>query len=597
MDPYNEKDRQRFFQATQHSWRQLEPFRRMVHSLVEEYTGPAYGYMRYGSDTGSARKREILINLMNQAVDAYTMALAANRPRVLVTTQKEHLRYFARQYQEAVNNLIEEIGLEITLREAVLNAFFCVGIVKLHMANAPEVQIEDDVWMDPGQPFASSISIDNWCHDMAAPRYSQVSYAGDSYRMTMRELQEGPYDQDIVAQLTPTSKNWSLEEERLENISRGLDTDLDEYEPSIDLMDMWIPETGKIFTFAMETKNRFQSQFPPLAEMEWTGSEHGPYRMLSFNDVPENTMPTSPASHVAGLSRLANNLMRKAANQAQRQQDIFTYTPAGAESAKKIKRSGDGDWVEVQDTKEVGQMKQGGVDPGNQAFMVGTIQMFDRMSGNLSAKLGLGPQAETVGQEQLIHGAVSAKEASLQNRTVDFATGIITDLGKMLWDDQVKVIPGRIQVDGAPDYSTDATWYPGRREGEHHDYTTQVDAYSMMYQSPQQRAEALNALLTGVYIPLAEMLTMQGGMIDLQEVAEVHAELYNLPRLKRMIRFAAPPDEGLRDQAAGPNKTTREYVRRNVAGGGTQQGQARSAQQDWLAMAASNANRPQGGTE
>ena len=583
MDPYDETSRGRLAGkngAMRASFSSLEPFRNLVRGLVDEYTGPAYG-------SGRKTQKEILLNLSAQAVDAYTMSLAANRPRVLISSRKRELVYFARHYQEAINNLIEEIGLEYTIRGAVLDAFFCVGIVKIHLADSAPVELEQGLWMDPGQPFASCVSLDNWCHDMTAQRFDQVKFAADSYRIPFSDLSSDVsgdlYDQDVVREVTPTSKHGMADDERLEKITRSEETDGDEFEPMVDLMDVWIPRDQKVYTFAMDATDRFTTQHPPLAVMDWTGPEHGPYRILSFQDVPENIMPISKASHLAGLARLANNLMRKQSRQANRQRDVNIFTSAGADAAKSIKRAGDGEWVKVDDVKEVGVHKIGGVDQTGHAFTLGVIQMFDRMSNNLGAKLGLGPQSDTVGQDKLIHGAVSASEANLQNRTIDFSRGLIKDLGKMLWDDRVKIVPGQIQVEGAPQYSADTTWRPDHREGQFEDYDLDVDVFSMSHQSPQERAQALNQLITGIYIPMGQMLAQQGGTINLQKLTEIYAELMNLPRLREVIQFITP--EPNPESAQGPKKgshTSREYVRKSVSTGGTMQGRAHVQEQAWL---------------
>lgn len=578
MNPQNDLERGLLFRAMKDSYRSLAPFRNLTRNLVEEYTGPGYG-------GGTRTKRENLVGLMSQAVDAYTMSLAANRPRVLASTRKRHLVYFAKHFQEAVNNLIEEIGLEYTIRTAVLDTFFSgLGIVKIYMADSAPVQLEEGTWMDPGQPFAANVSLDNYCFDMSAQRFDQVKYAADSYRISFSNLKKGDfYNQKVVAELVPTSKHDTGDQERLEKISRGDETDHDEFEPMIDVMDVWMPQDGRIDTYAMDATHRFTSQHPPVAQMDWDGSEHGPYRMLSFSPVPENIMPSSPASHLSGLARLTNSLMRQQARQARRQKDIYTYTPAGSGSAKKMQRTPDGHWVEVQDGTEVSVIKMGGVDQSNHAFMLGTIQMFDRMAGNLSAKLGLGPQSDTVGQEKLIHGAVSSTEAHLQDQTIDFARGIIRDLGKMLWDDEVKVLPGRIPLEGAPQYSADATWYPGNREGEFYDYDLEIDVFSMPYQSPAQRVQSLNQLLAQIYIPMGQQLAMQGGTINLQALTEIYAELMNLPRLKDVIQFSTElPEPGGPQRGGKASHTTREYIRKSVPTGGTMQGRQHVEQQAWL---------------
>lgn len=577
MNPNKDVDRTRLFKAMEWSYGQLDPFRKLVRGLVEEYAGSGYGH------DGAKPKFEILVNLMHQTVDAYTMSLVANRPRVMISTKKDLLRYFARQFETAVNNLIEEIKLEHTLRQCVLDAFFCVGIVKIHMGDSAQVQLEEGFWMDPGTPFASNVSIDNWVHDMSATAYHKVRYAGDCYRLPFEDLKNADlFDQSVVKQLQPTSK-FLGEEDRLERISVGYETDQDELEPMIDLMDVWVPRDEKIYTFPMDPTAPFSGKFKPVADMVWDGPEFGPYHILSFNDVPENVMPTSPASHLAGMARLVNNIMRKQSRRARQQKDVVTYTPSAANDARKIERSDDLQYVGVTDPNEINVMKIGGVDGPNQAFMLGLIEMYDRMAGNLKAMAGLGPQADTFGQEQIIAGAVSKREAQMQYRVVDHAVGVIRDLGYMLWHDAAKVIPGRIPVQGANQYSIDATWTPEDREGDFFDYNMDIDLFSMPYQSPTQRVQSLLMVFKEIYGPMAPLIAAQGGQINMRKVNEIFADLLNQPHLKEILQFTAAVQQGGPEgPAPTPAQTTRNYVRRSVPTQGTPQGRSHVEQQAWL---------------
>ncbi len=576
MDPNNEVERDRLFRAMQESHRRLLPFRQLSRSLVEDYAGSGYG------NEGNMPKRETVVNLMNQAVDAYTMALVANRPRVIISSAREELENFAQRFQIALNNLIGEIQLEQTLRQSVLDAFFSVGVVKVHMADSPFVMLEEGLWVDPGVPFASNVALDNFVYDISATEWHRVRFAGDAYRIPFEDLKADFFDQKVVKTLAPTSKGGA-DEERLDMISKGFETDDDEIEPMIDLIDVWLPREEKVYTFAIDLRGRFSGTSAPLAEMDWNGPEFGPYKILKFNDVPENIMPTSPASHLTSLSRLANNVLRKQARRARSQTKVHTYTPAGAETAKKIRAASDDQWVMAEEPKEIGEVLVGGVDPQSQAFFLGVVELYDRMAGNLQAVLGLGAQSETVGQEQLIHSSASKKIAQMQYRVTDFTRDIVRDLGHMLWSDAAKVIPARIDVPGAEGFSVDATWTPEQREGDFFDYDLNIDVYSMPYQSPNQRVQSLNYLLTQVYAPLAPILAQQGGAINLQKLTEVYADLLNEPRLKGIVEFTGPPQAGA-EEGGAPATTTRQYVRQSVPSGG-QQSQSQQQQQQLMSQA------------
>jgi hypothetical protein len=581
MNPNDETQRTRLTKAVQHSYRALDPFRTLNAALVKEYAGTGYG--------GQRTSRETVVNLMSQAIEAYVLSLAANRPRVLLSTHNPELTYFARHFGVALNALIEEIGLEFKLRQWVLDAFFGIGIIKVHLADSGFVQLEQGRWADPGKPYASNVNLDNWVHDMGATTWDQVKFAGDSYRVPFEDLeQDDIYDPAAVAALEPTSKT-SPSSDRLEEVSRGEVVDADELEPMIDLCDLWVPREGKIFTFALEKRGEFIIKGKPLAVLEWDGNELGPYHLLGFNDVPENIMPVSPASHLSALSRLANNLARKQRMQAMRQKDVTTYTPDGVDSAKRLQSAEDGSMVAVQDPKEIGMIKMGGVDPGNQAFFLQTVEMFDRMAGNLTAMLGLGAQAETASQEQLIHGAVSKKEAAMAYRVIDGTSRLVRDLGLMLWNDKFRSSRGQIAVDGT-DYSVDATWTPEDREGDFFDYKIEIDPYSLRYKSPTERLGTITQTMTQLVMPALPLLAQSGVTVDYKKLIDTIAELTNEPRLKEIVTFSGvpmPDQAGPGDEMPAPSSTTRNYVRKSVPSGGTAQSRSRIAQSELMNQAGS----------
>ena len=581
MDLYKAEDRERLFQAMDSSYRKLEPFRNLYLGLLEEFVGSSYG-------SESAKERaETVANLMEQAVEAYTMSLAANRPRVLCETYRSDLKYFARHFSVAINNMIQEIELEKVLQQWVQSAFFSIGIVKVHTAYTTPVSLWDGIWVDPGTPMASNVSIDDWCHDMTAKSWDHIKYAADSYRVPFSDLEdEDVFDQEVVKLLTPGT---NVVTDRAELLSQGDRQDKDDVEPMIDLMDVWIPKEQRIYTFAMNPSKRFTSLHGPLASYEWSGPENGPYQILSYHNVPDNTMPSPPAAQLSVLSRLANNLLRKQSRQAKRQKDVYTYTPAGAGSAKKVQRTNDGEWVEVQESSEIGVLKMGGVDAANQAFLIQVMNLYDRMAGNLSSMLGLGPQADTLGQEQLIAGNVSKKEAQMRLRVFDATRRLIRNLGFMLWDDTAKVIPGRVPIPGVNGATIDSTWTPEHRNGAFYDYDLDIDVYSMPYQPPSAKVQALNQLLTQIYLPLSAMLERQGGQVNLQALTDIYAEMLHLPRLNDVVQFVSPspgdaPSSPTQDVPI-PSSTTRNYVRQSISNGGTAQGRDIRMQQALLSKA------------
>jgi hypothetical protein len=578
MDPYNPDEAGRLFRAAHASYRNQEPFRLISQNLARDHAGSGYG-----SEEG--KRYETVINLMNQMVDAYMMSLVANRPRVLLSTRHQGLKFFAKKFEVNLNNLIEEIRLEETLARWVLDAFFGMGIIKIHLANSAPVLLENGIWMDPGVPYASNIPLDNFVWDNSATSWENIAYAGDWYRIPFDDLKSEVYDQEAVEanKLTPTTK-FASDEDRLEKITLGHETDIDEFRPMVDVADFWVPEDAKIYTWAIDPRQPFIGKGQPIAQMTWDGPEGGPYHRLGFGDVPENIMSIAPAAQVSYMAKNINNLLRMQLKRAREFKRVHGYSPSGADDAKQAQRAGDDQWLKMQNPKEIGEITIGGIDPPTQAFILETMNLFDRMAGNLPAMLGLGPQAETLGQEKLIHGAVSSKEAKMQLKVLGGTRQVVRDLGWMLWNDQVRVQQATIPIQGAEGYEIDATWTPDDREGDFFDYNFDIDVYSMAYQSPQQRLQALLGLLQQAFFPAAEMMAAQGGVIDMAELASVCAEYSHQPKLNDIIKFINAPEQEppSGDLPKKPAITNRTYQHQRVPSAGSQQGQNVAQSQKWM---------------
>jgi hypothetical protein len=583
MVPDTPTKRNAFFTEYKDSRTQLEAFRKNRYDLISDYCGDLYADTR-----GRGNRAKVVANMMNQTATIYTMALAATRPRVLVNTPHSQLKAFSRRFQLAINNLTKEIHLEETLQRCVLDAFFGVGIAKVYMADAGEIEIESGEWIDPGKPFVEAISLDNFNFDMTASRWEDVAWAADEYVMDTDALMEYPgIDKDLVKRGAGMRSDYPQGRDG-ETAAREItqsDSNSKSYKNKIQVKDVYFPEANKICTWIID----FESK--PLIERKWDGPEQGPYRILSLVDVPDNIMPSAPGSHLKHNYDLINLLLRKQHNQAVRQKDIPIYSGDGKDP-QRLKRANDGEWTRVANVQDIDLLKMGGVDGGNMAFRLAMTDLADRMAGNMKLKAGLGPQSDTATQDQMLSSQVSAHEAKMQDRVTKFAGAICGDLGHLMYHDKMLEVPGEMAVPSGSDFMVDASWTPEMREGNFLQYNFDVEPYSMSYKSPGERADALIGVLTNVFgnQMVFESMMQQGGSLDVQEITEQLSELLDMPRLKDVIIFQTPANEE-RPGPAGDDgtpkmaaNTTRTNIRKSVSTGGTEEGRSHAMQQALLGV-------------
>lgn len=539
----------------------LDPFCRERHEAIKDFCGPHYGTNK--------QTLKVICNQMHQTAEICTVALSSNRPRVRVSTEYPQLWPMAYRYQAGLNNLLKAIAFESTSQMIVLDAFFSVGIAKVHLEDAGRLELEENVWYDPGRPFVSRISLDDFFCDMAARSWNDCRYIGNFYRADFDKALEDPmYDTSIIRKAG--ASNYRDGRYKAQSIGAPSVLENDQYERGIDLFDVWIPELGEFCTFI----RHFESE--PIARRPWHVSG-SPYKRLTSSDVPDNIMPSSPAENLKELFDLNNGLYRKSAMQAQRQKTNPTFSGGAGEDAKTLKAAKDGEWVKVRDPQGINVISQGGVDPKNVAFHLKVQADANRMAGNLDAMAGLQASAPTLGQEEILQQVIGRLEAKRVSRVHSFAAEVCTALAHLMWDDPLLEIPNQLRLGRIANIQVDTGWTPRNRQGERWMFNFEVEPDSMIYVSGDAKVGRLMQSIE-VLMKLYPAVEARGGQLDTQEICKLLAEYQHIPELENVFRFPTGgsiprPGPGEEEGAGAANQTsTRTYIRRNVAGGDSVQG-------------------------
>lgn len=543
----------------------MEPFRRVRKELIKDYVGSWY------AESGAESKT--LVNLINQTARIYTVALAANNPSVLVSTPVfEHLSFAAR-FEVNLRKLISDMELDKTFRAIVLDAFFCIGCGVVMMRDTDTrfhglLESEEDVWLDPGEPWLNRVSFDDLILDMPAREISKMRYCGHRYRADYEKVMDEPgYSKKAKENLRPTSRQHHDSVGATRDIASEYgSSDDDDLKDMVWLMDLWIAENNSIVTMACD-----QVDIEPLIEREWIGSQSGPYKFLSLGDTPDNIIPTSPAINLKGMHDLQNRLHRRMEDDSDAHRVVNVFPPGMEDDAERLRTSERNGWYRGRSPEQIKQFETGGVDQRDMALATFLQSEYDRFAGNLQAMGGLGSQASTLGQEELIHGNVSKNVADMRMAVVNFASECIYDLGKLMWEDQTLELHSSMELPEV-DMSVESNWTPGHRLGNFDDYEFKVEPYSMVFKTPEQKLQELFQVLREI-APLWPMFQASGASMDAQAIVDEIARLKNRPEFKKFITFNYPGmmlggDENTIRQSP---HTVRENIRRNVPTGGTEQ--------------------------
>ena len=581
--------RSRLFKAVEGSYRALGWARSLHDRLVTSYAGPLYGHQ------DDMRRNHKYVNKAAQFINAYTMLLAGNVPEVSIESDYRELIPFAKSWQVNLNMHLKSINIEQQLQDCIQNALFLMGIMKCHYADSGFVVFEQEIEADPGQCYASSLSPHDYVFDMSVKKRGSARFAGDGYRMAISKLHKGLemgiYTSE-AAEVRATSKMSGVTRTS-ESLSAGILTDEDELEPMFDACDIYDYDDRVFRTYAVSDRNKMILRGKELAEYEWDGLETGPYEMFRFWTVPDNVIPKSPLGDLEAMDRFINNMAIKTAKQANSQKDVLAYVPGGEETANAIALAGDRQSIKINSMDDAQFIRQPGVDASVSATMGNFLNLFDEAAGNLRSILGLGAQAETVGQEQILQQATSRVGNFMEKKVIESTTNVIKNLSKMMWGDQFMEVTSSILVSasGAQPIYVDSSWKPGDREGEFWQYLFAITPGSMRLRSPNEKVQTTLSLVREFFLPLQQHIMAQGGTFDVAYLASFCAENMHLPELQNIITFAGGTPSGLPLPGMGTSSpvSQRSYKRVNVPGGGLDS----SAANNWQSVD-SQAARPQG---
>jgi len=499
-----------------------------------------------------AQKR-VPTNMLELAVTIYVRRLAARSPRAMVTTPVPNLRPFATNMGLALNQIPEEIGLDQTLRHAVIEAIFGIGVVKVGIASTGRTML-GHVY---GESFVDLVSLDDYFLDMTAKKFKTIQFEGDDYWIPLDVARDMAGNDKLEADKHTTT--GSEGEERAEGVST--DESVDVYGEKVHVRDVWLPDTGQLVTYGVTSKEQFNL-------VNWDGPIAGPYHKLGFSDVPGNLLPLPPVALMRDLHELGNSLFRKLAQQAEDKKTVAAFQGGQDDDVAALKKAKDGEGMAYHGQKPE-QITVGGIDQPTLAIFLQCRDLFSYFAGNLDSLGGLSPVADTVGQEQLTSEAASARIAFMEKQTVTFVKGIYKSLAWYEWTDVVRKRTLQKPIANTS-IVVQSIWSYETRDGDFLDYNLDIDVYSMQEDTPATKLQKIGQALERFIFPNLPMIQQQGGQLDFRELMALIAKLANIDELKTLLRFQEPlPDQqmaGNPTPSTMPAHTTRTYERVNRPG-------------------------------
>ena len=538
--------------AIEPNQKQLQPFREELADALKAYTGPHYG--KQPSDDRP-------INMLQLSVESLLQQLSSRAPQALCITHRPELQSAAIEMELALNLALKKMKFEQEHRLWVLSAIFLVGIMEvgLDIVESPEI---DDEMLPITEVFCEAIMFDDFVFDTTATKWNrrQVSFWGHKYRMSLAEAKKEPSFNKEARRLLKAVEKPDANRDGMSRVSKpDGNSNADPFTEMCEIWQVFVPEENEVVTFALEGGD------VPLKTVEWTGPKHGPYHMVGFNPVLNNIIPLAPVANWIALDDLENKLYTKLGEQASRQKTIGVTDLQGVQDGQNIIKTSDGDVIACGNPNAFKEVSFGGVDQQTLGFALNVRSTCDFIMGNLSAQMGLGASASTLGQEQLIKQAANIRIGSMAGVLLTATEGVLRDIAFYLHIhptvefDLMREIPGT-------DITLPIKW-PRRdsgfgdeidvRKGDIVEYDISISQYSMQEVSPGQRAQLLQSIWRQDVLPAVQL----GVQPDFNAYLNQLAKLYDMPELRALVPAAqdamAPQEQrgrgGKMPQAGKPN--------------------------------------------
>lgn len=508
-----------------------KPMRETIVRMLQHYAG---GWFKGGESGFSARQP---LNLIDRGVQIIGPYLAGGPPKVMVDAKRglASNRPFARTLELSLEHLFREIKFHAnTLRPAIFNSMFSLGITKTGIMKAKEVEIYGHRH-DVGQPYCDNIYFDDYRFDPFARNREEMELEGHEYVL----------DEEFVGtsglyrhydHLKPDFEIYG-DSTRPEKISKDRAQGAGRYErlrKRVRLQDFWIPDENIIITVPLKGQgNRI------MRTVEWDGPEGGPFDVLGYRYFPDSILCIPPVFTWLGYNKIINSLVSKMNQQAQRERKIVAYDLGSSQDAKYISQTPDGSTVGVKNIDSIKEIEMGGVSETNFQFVQYMEQQFSIAGGNLYTIGGRATGAETLGQEQMLQANASKALEDMVQQVHQFTKSIIEKLAWFMWSDPLISLPVIKRVAG---YEIETEFSQETKEGDFYDYAFDIEPYSMTRMNPEIRYQRLMQLVSQVVLPTAQISAAQGSQLNVDELVKEAARFLDVRNMDRWWSPAIPQE-------------------------------------------------------
>lgn len=561
-DPIEESD-QDFAEQFANDFNRMKPYREVHDENLDHFTGP-----KYGNKNGTGFR--VPLNYIQLAVRIYTRLITAKNPDWLVTTPHRALKPLASKLRQADRYLMQRLKFNKAVGRCVQNAMFSVGFMKVGIRQPSESML-GQIPFPGGEIFNTPFGIHDAAMDMDAECPEELSYMANRYVVPLEYAIQLPWldgkSKRRLERLAGRSKAEVNEGRPAQEETDGSSTNIS-FMDWVALWDCWFPYQNRMKTFVEESAAETGADLfihpTPLVDRPWRGPDRGPFKMLSFIDVPGRLMPVPVVSWMEDLHIAINDAYNKLTTQGLNEKTVTAFPMAAAADAVRLQSAPDGHGIRVDNAQLIKQLKMGGVSQPLMAYVLHATQSFSDLGGNIESLGGLAPQADTLGQDQMIRGASAAQISEMNDKTEEFTQDIMRDNNLYLMTDPLIDLPLTKRVFGI-DIPTRLT--SEEMDGHFLDMNFNIEPYSMQNLPPGMRVKAITDVMA-LMQPYQQLMMQRGTIPDPVEAARLVGRYLGIEdELSDIFTSLEPmtdqePTGPLPEKFGGkPAETTRNYVR------------------------------------
>lgn len=384
----------------------------------------------YDADHGTVGSEPL--NLIFNAIRVLVPNLVFNHPVHNVTTKFAAQRNYAEMLGMALCQQDKQLKMKEKYRRWIVDGIFQLGILKTGVCDSgTSIGFSPDDRIDPGTVYTENVDFDNFVFAPNAHSLEESLFLGDRVRVPrVMLLDSGLYKNDQIERL-PSANSDNEKRDRVEQLSaRGLTpSEIEDVEDEVEIFELWVPRAKAIVTVPGCDSGFTTDDF--LRVHDYYGPDDGPYTFLRMTPpVPNNPLPISMVGIWHDLHIMANRMVKKIMDQADRQKDLIGYKRSAADDAQEALEASDGEAIAMDDPDGVKTFSFGGQQTSNEQHVQQLQMWFNMMAGNPEGMSGMSMNAKSATEANMLQANA---QTSLEDMKDMVYGGVAEEGRKRAW--------------------------------------------------------------------------------------------------------------------------------------------------------------------